>query len=190
MPCIYKITNIVTQDFYVGKTKLSAEDRFKEHIKQHQRRDTFLYRAMRKYGKDNFLIETLETTDESLLNEKEKQHILELSPRYNMTQGGDGGNAFISISDELRQKFSRIRKGAGNPMYGKRGKDNPNFGKKRGESPLISKALKNPCVCEGVMFPSIGEAEAFYKGKHCVRKRLDNPKYPDWYRLVPKTARK
>ena len=50
--------------------------------------DTYLYRAIRKYGKENFTIEIL---DEEYSNEKEIYWISKLKPEYNMTKGGDGG---------------------------------------------------------------------------------------------------
>jgi len=106
-----------------------------------------------------------------------------------MTYGGDGGNTLKFITKEYKEKMSEKFKGSNNPMFGKKGQNNPNFGKKRGKTPAISQALKNPCVCDGKRFSSISEAETFYFGKHSVRKRLDNPKYPNWYRLVPKISR-
>jgi len=187
---IYQITNKLTNDFYIGKTIKTVEERFQRHkYTQKYVNNTHLYRAMRKYGIDNFDIISLESVDDSLLDQKEKEYIKNYKPRYNMTDGGEGGSLRF-ITEETRVKY-RIRSGGkNNPMYGKRGTSNPNFGKIYGSNPKISKALSNPCICEGVLFSSIGEAEKHYLGKHCVRKRLDNPKYPTWYRLVPKTKRK
>jgi group I intron endonuclease len=191
MAYIYQIKNIITQDTYIGKTIKTPEERFMRHIyNSRYGQNTHLCRAIRKYGESNFNISTIEEVDETLLNEREQFHIKNNKPQYNMTEGGDGGNTIMSITEDFKKKMSELTKGSNNPMYGKKGKDNPNYGKKYGKNPLISQKLKNPCMCEGKFFPSIGEAESFYYGKHSVRKRLDNPKYPDWYRLSPKIKRK
>lgn len=190
MGFIYSIKNEITQDIYVGKTTKSIEERFQRHIyNSRYGSKTHLHRSIRKYGETNFTISLIEEVDDDILNQREIYHIQEIKPHYNMTSGGDGGLTF-SITEEYRESCRKKYTGAGNPMYGKKGENNPNFGKKRGKSPLISKALSNPCVCEGVLFSSIGEAEKHYKGKCSVRKRLDSPKHPTWYRLVPKTKRK
>lgn len=190
MGFIYSIKNEITQDIYVGKTIKTIEERFRRHI-YISRYDskTHLHRSIRKYGEDNFTISIVEEVDNEYLNQREVYHIEQMKPQYNMTVGGDGGSLTF-ISEEYRENCRQRLGGSGNPMYGKKGENNPNFGKKRGKTPLISKALSNPCICEGVWFSSIGEAEKHYKGKYCVRKRLDSLKHPTWYRLVPKTIRK
>lgn len=186
MSHIYIIKNTITQDIYVGKTIKSIDERMKKHLYNMKLGKTHLYRSMRKYGKENFIIESLEQIhDDNLLNERECYYIENLKPKYNMTKGGDGG-CLIIISEETRKKLRENSKGKNNSMYGKKGKDNPNYGKKYGKRPKISEMKKNPCVCEGNYFDSITHAEEYYKGKCSVRKRLDNSKYPDWYRLVPK----
>lgn len=135
---IYKITNIKTGKVYIGKTTRSLNDRLQGHINSADRGDNFkLSRAIRKYGKENFIIEPIdfaETRDE--LNEKEVYYISEyksLEDGYNMTIGGEGGNTYIDKSDEemktISEKISTaLRKNNGNHgqfvgpkngMYGK-----------------------------------------------------------------------
>ena len=61
MPYIYKIVNNLNQKIYIGKTNRSIEERFKEHIrKANQNIDRPLYRAIRKYGIENFTINQIE----------------------------------------------------------------------------------------------------------------------------------
>lgn len=94
---LYKITNILNGDFYIGKT--ISEDpykRFKCHIRNAfiNNIDTYLYKAMRKYEIENFKFEVifcLIDKDNDSLNEFEKRFISMLKPCYNMTEGGDGG---------------------------------------------------------------------------------------------------
>lgn len=87
---IYIITNNINNKRYVGKAKRKIKYRWKDHCKNaiYLNLDTYLYRAIRKYGIDNFTIELL---DEEYSNEKEIYWISKLNPEYNMTKGGDGG---------------------------------------------------------------------------------------------------
>jgi len=92
---IYKIVNQVNGKFYVGKTTKSIEERFAKHRYNHSGGNTYLYRSMRKYGFENFLIEVLEHVNHDL-DEREKFWIRALKPEYNMTEGGDGGDTSSS----------------------------------------------------------------------------------------------
>jgi group I intron endonuclease len=186
MPCIYKITNIITQDFYIGKTIKTSEERFLRHIYlSRYDSQTHLHRAMRKYGEHNFIIETLETPSESILSEREKILIEEHKPPYNMTEGGDGGYTAHSPNFiESMKKYHSKKDRSSYATYGMLGKKFPESSKK-----LISEKNSCPVVCEGITYPSVAEAEKAYPGIK-VRGRLDNPKYPDFYRLRERTKRK
>lgn len=96
MPYIYKITNNVNDKIYVGKTIRSLKIRFKEHLKDSDIEDNKLYRAMRKYGKENFSIEEIEEVSKEVLSERERFWIKEYDSYYNgynSTFGGDGESA-------------------------------------------------------------------------------------------------
>lgn len=191
MSSIYKITNKVNNDFYIGKTSKTIEERFAKHISNHKSNiQTHLYRAFHKYGCENFSIELLEEIlDETKVNDKEIEYISKLSPQYNMTKGGDGGNTIPFFTDEMRTACIERSTGKNNPMYGKRGPLNPKYGKTYRKCPKISKALCNPCMCDGIRFEGIGLAETYFKNKNIkvsVRKRLNSKYHPTWFRLVPK----
>lgn len=117
---VYKITNVLTNDVYVGKTILNLQERFSQHKHRSISGNTYLYRAMRKYGIDNFCISEIESNVEDL-NEREKYWIATINPKYNMTSGGDGGDT--SLSDSY-QRYMKNRpfliSGENNPFYGKR----------------------------------------------------------------------
>jgi group I intron endonuclease len=87
---IYKITNIINEKIYVGKSK-NPKVRWRQHKSHSKKRNTKLYCAMRKYGIENFTFQILEQCLESQVNEKETYYISLLEPYYNMTNGGDGG---------------------------------------------------------------------------------------------------
>lgn len=91
---IYKITNINTQQCYIGQS-VDISSRWKDHIKCGLGIDASatnkLYNAMQKDGVWNFTFELLEECPRELLNEKEKFWIsLYQSDKfgYNSTKGG------------------------------------------------------------------------------------------------------
>ena len=96
MAYIYKITNKVNQKLYVGKTILSIQERFAQHKRDSNKQNEEirpLYRAMQKYGVDNFNIELIEECDSSIMNERERywiEYYQSFRYGYNATIGGDG----------------------------------------------------------------------------------------------------
>ena len=113
MKGIYLITNLINNKKYVGKSKASYKIRWSQHC--HNARNgmtTYLCKAIRKYGADNFKIELI---DCEYSNEKEIYWISKLMPEYNMTKGGDGG--FINdqtgktwkVSDTSKMKIGYMK---------------------------------------------------------------------------------
>ncbi len=98
---IYLITNTKTNDSYVGKTINSIQQRWAGHCYSAKYgSQTYLHRAIRKYGEDAFKLDILEEKHYNI-NESEKKWIKELDPCYNMTKGGDGG----WINDQTGKKW-------------------------------------------------------------------------------------
>lgn len=91
MAYIYKITNLINDEFYIGQTISSLEHRFSQH-KTYARNggETIFARAIRKYGEENFIIESLEICEEIELDEKETFYIKTLKPKYNIKQEANG----------------------------------------------------------------------------------------------------
>lgn len=91
---IYKITNKINNKVYIGKTLETLEKRWKQHQKDSLRfLDRPLYRAINKYGIENFTIEIIEQPDIELLSERESywiKHYNSFHIGYNATLGGDG----------------------------------------------------------------------------------------------------
>ena len=75
---IYKVTNIQTQEIYIGKSTTVA-DRWINHIKSACGlagvADSQFQRALKKYGVDSFIWELLEEVPKDKLTEKEKYYI-------------------------------------------------------------------------------------------------------------------
>lgn len=185
---IYQIKNTITSDFYIGKTKQLLEKRYYQHKYNAFKLNcqSHLYNAMRKYGESNFVITILENVkDNSMLNEREIHFIKLLSPKYNMTKGGDGGNTSNSVNFiNSMKKYHNKKHKMEYATYGM-------LGKKQSEKFYKSIKISNSCpvMCEGVKFNSVGEAQSAYPGIS-IRKRLNNPKYPQFYRLRPIIKRK
>ena len=82
---IYKITNTITGDFYIGSSK-NVKKRWTEHKcksmwKQNPNKQ--LYQDMQKYGVDKFVFEILAEVEADKLKETEQQFIEKLQPTYN-----------------------------------------------------------------------------------------------------------
>ena len=101
---IYKTTNLINGKFYVGKDERNKPDYLGSGIN--------LNRAIKKYGKENFIKEVLEvcSTREELI-EREKYWIKETKAQelgYNIADGGWGGNTY---DEETKQRVSQFFKG-------------------------------------------------------------------------------
>ena len=125
---IYKITNIQNNKVYIGQTIRPIKDRFHRHINDAMNNilDTHFARAIRKYGKDNFIIEQIdmaETQDE--LNKKEQywiQYYNSVIDGYNETDAITkcGGNTYQSKTEQemevIKEKIRQTKLGDKNPM--------------------------------------------------------------------------
>ena len=111
---IYKITCLVNNKVYIGQS-INPHRRFISHISRSFANydGSPLHDAINKYGKENFIMEVLEYTNN--YNEREKELILEynsLVPNgYNLATGGEEPphfygenhhNSVISNADALR----------------------------------------------------------------------------------------
>ena len=82
---VYKITNTITGDFYIGSSK-NVKHRWAEHkCKSSWKKfpNNPMYLDMQKYGVDKFEFEIIEEVEEDSLKEKEQQFIEMLKPSYN-----------------------------------------------------------------------------------------------------------
>ena len=82
---VYKITNTVTGDFYIGSSK-DIKKRWTEHkcqSKWNECPNNPMYLDMKKYGIENFVFEILAEVEEDSLKEAEQEFIETLKPTYN-----------------------------------------------------------------------------------------------------------
>lgn len=101
---VYLIINRVNNKKYIGITTRDISDRFKEHCKA----DSYIGRAIRKYGENNFSIQMIDMahTKEELFD-LEVKHISNYNSfrdGYNQTVGGDGANLVEDLKLKLTNK--------------------------------------------------------------------------------------
>lgn len=96
---IYKITNNINGKIYIGQAK-NTKERFINHCKP-STVDCLVDYAIKKYGKENFTIEVLESQILNY-NEREKYWIKELNSKvplgYNITDGGENPPIYYGIN--------------------------------------------------------------------------------------------
>lgn len=96
MSYIYKITNIKNDKIYIGKTNNTIKKRFQEHCQDSKGlhyENRPLYKAMNKYGIENFKIEQIEECSPEIASERERywiEYYGSFKYGYNATLGGDG----------------------------------------------------------------------------------------------------
>ena len=96
---IYLITNQFTNPkmYYVGRTKLSLDERFSQHIRMGSRENNnLLHEAIIEYGKRNFDIDLLDVCDDQIANDIENFYIKKYMSHY---KDGRGYNMRYETAD-------------------------------------------------------------------------------------------
>lgn len=104
---IYIIKNTINNKVYIGQTRTSVEQRWKEHLRHAQYGEQVINRAMKKYGVNKFYVETLEICNLDVLDYREMYYIdlynsTDKSKGYNVSIGGNTPRfkrKILSISD-------------------------------------------------------------------------------------------
>lgn len=109
---IYKITNNVNQKIYIGQTIHSIKTRWSGHCRSKPERSGIMSAAIKKYGKENFKIEEVDSANTlEELNQKEIFwicHYNSLSPNgYNLNPGGNSS----PMHPDTKKKLSEINRG-------------------------------------------------------------------------------
>ena len=104
---IYSATNLNNGKTYVGKSINSLETRKKNHLKCLKNPKTYFYKALRKYGSENFFWEIIEIINcedreklNRILNKYEIYYIKvmdTINSGYNGTHGGTGLQALSGL---------------------------------------------------------------------------------------------
>lgn len=124
---IYKITNTITNDFYIGSS-IDVNKRFLQHLNKllnKTHRNCYLQRSYNKYGKETFIFELLYKCPKEYLIILENKCIEVFNPKYNLKRsennrvvhseetkikiGLAGKNR--NVSEETRKRISEGKKG-------------------------------------------------------------------------------
>ena len=125
---IYKITNKINNKIYIGQTIKTINLRWQRHYTDalSNRTNTKFAKAIRKYGKENFIVEQIDSAQtQEELNQKEQywiQYYNSVEEGYNETDAiyKCGGNTYQSKTKEemevIKEKIRQTKIGAKNPM--------------------------------------------------------------------------
>ena len=107
---VYKITNMITGDFYIGSSK-DVKRRWTTHkcqSKWNEYPNNPMYLDMKKYGVDKFDFQILEEVEVDSLKVTEQQFIETLKPTYNnyRANGWD-----IERRKEAQKEYKKTEKG-------------------------------------------------------------------------------
>ena len=103
---VYKITNTITNDFYIGSSK-DVKERWRNHKKPSkwkQYPNNLMYLDMQKYGLDKFEFQVIAEVEIEQLKETEQQFIETLKPTYNK-------NRAKGWDSETHNKYQKSDKG-------------------------------------------------------------------------------
>lgn len=112
---IYKVTNKVNGKVYIGQTIQTIKNRWYEHCRTKNiskaEKNMKIKRAILKYGKENFTVETLEECDSALLNDRERYYISYFDSYkngYNSTEGGQDGVKPLQTPEEIQKEVVEL----------------------------------------------------------------------------------
>lgn len=178
---VYKITNNITGQFYIGQS-IDIMRRWTEHKTPKAYGNDRLHNDMKEYGLSNFKLEVIEECEKEKLLERERYYIRTLDPYYNVigkhltdetkAKVSEGmKRAWLSFSDEHK---NRIYKNLTGHKKGYVMSEET----RRKISKKVSEVQKQKvrCIETGEIYPSVNDFEksvgaskgtcgAFWRGK-------------------------
>ena len=189
---IYKITNQINGKCYVGQS-VNIKRRWRSHkTKAFNPLDTQyecpLYRAIRKYGLENFSFEILEECLKEELNEKESSYIKKYNSNsescgYNLTPGGDSkGPTLKKLTEEQLQEIFKLLKSSNLSQT--------EIAKRYGVTQQVISEINqgNEYFCEDKNYPIRSASQAMKISK--AKKKVTDGEIKEWDDLLQLSARK
>jgi len=184
---VYVTTNLINGKKYVGKCIYERQNNWETYLGS----GTYLKRAIKKYGKDNFSKEILEEANSSEeLNLLEEKYILMFDAVnsdlfYNIKLTSIGGDVFTynPRKEEIRDMRKKQMSGNNNHQYGK-----PKT-KKMIDS--VKKSNSKPVQIDGIIYGSLREASISLNIKEtALSYRLSSDSFPSYIRLKESTNKR
>jgi hypothetical protein len=175
---VYETTNLINGMKYIGKCIFNRQNNWESYIGS----GTYLKRAIKKYGKDNFQRDILFLAlDEEELNELEELVIeiskaVESSEYYNLKKTSIGGDIFTHHprKEEIRKLRSEQFAGEGNYWYGREKPDHI--------IQSIVDANSKKIIVDDVLYNSISECAERTKLKiSTIHARLKSETYDNYF---------
>lgn len=177
---IYKITCLVNGKIYFGKTVSTISKRFAHHASKSNdlgKTSIRLANAIRKYGKENFVIEEVYSACDVASLDAAEMLFIELfnttdeSIGYNIQKGGGRTNIGRKWSEETRKKQSESKKGKN------AGTDHHMFGKKMDRKSVVKMSISRNTT-NGFHGFSVNEEKSIYVRSGFFLKEIGlNPEY-------------
>lgn len=104
---VYKFTNTITGDFYIGSQSIKKRFANNKYQSVWIAVPDQLYQDMEKYGDDKFVFEVLANVEPEQLKEVEQQFIEELKPTYNQM---DAKGLDIESYKEYKSEYNKTNK--------------------------------------------------------------------------------
>jgi group I intron endonuclease len=184
---VYKITNIITKEFYIGSSKRLDYRRWGHlhKLRKNKHKNRHLQDSYNQYGEQAFKFEILEITNENVLKQKEQYYLDTLNPSFNICKNANSP-AGIKHTEEakINMRNAHIGKKLSKESIEKRTKKI--LGSKRSQETVLKmrKSAKTIIVEQYDLkdnfikeWHSISEAARYYKikGSHisscCKNKR-------------------
>ena len=114
---IYIITNDFNSKVYIGQTKRTLEERWKEHKREKcsiNEHNMLIKRAILKYGEQHFKLKELERCAIEDLNAREIYYISlydSYKNGYNLTRGGQEGTKDLKLKDKQTEIVELYKEG-------------------------------------------------------------------------------
>lgn len=109
---VYQLTNVETGDTYIGITTQTVSARWREHRYKANgaRCNTWLHRAIRKYGPSAFIVEEVASAiSRPALLAAEIELIHDRRPTYNQSHGGEGTTGRKFSPDVLAARNAKLK---------------------------------------------------------------------------------
>lgn len=174
---IYKITNLITNDCYIGQSR-----NLKKRINNHHQKgihSKLFEEHISEYGWENFQVEILEECREEDLLEREAYYIELLKPAYNtVVRGRD-------VPQETRDKISKSLSGLKQSEETK-AKRKESIRKRHEVIPQLNLGHRKKCASDEREFESVKELAEYYEvttssATHALKKNHKIKGHKVWY---------